>query len=108
MLCAGGKAGGAVIVRPETLEQMWKPQFAKAGDERSFGLGFVVGQLDGHRRVGHVGAVYGFATELDALPADKLGVVVVTSPASANPVPPHIPPVPLRQILPPNPSNPPP
>src|SRR5205085_10630666 len=96
---AGGKAGDARIVKPETLEQMVKPQFAKAGDERSFGLGFVVGQLDGHRRVGHGGAVYGFATELDALPDDKLGDVVTASRDCANGVTSHIADVALRQML---------
>jgi CubicO group peptidase (beta-lactamase class C family)/D-alanyl-D-alanine dipeptidase len=99
MLFAGGKADDNVIVKPETLEQMYKPQFAKAGDERSFGLGFVVSSLDGHRRVGHGGAVYGFATELDALPDDKLGVVVVTSRDCANGVTSHIADVALRQML---------
>jgi CubicO group peptidase (beta-lactamase class C family)/D-alanyl-D-alanine dipeptidase len=99
MLFAGGKAGDAIIVKPETLEQMWKPQYAKPGEERAFGLGFVVGDLDGHRRVGHGGAVYGFATELDALPDDKLGVVVVTSRDCANGATSHIADVALRQML---------
>ena len=99
MLFAGGKAAGGVIVKPETLEQMWKPQFAKAGDKQAFGLGFIVGELDGHRRVGHGGAVYGFATQLDALPDDKLGVVVVTSRDCANAVTSHIAEVALRQML---------
>jgi D-alanyl-D-alanine dipeptidase len=39
-----------------------------------FGIGFRVGQLDGHRKMGHGGAVYGFATQLDALPDEQLGV----------------------------------
>ncbi|HVS35181.1 MAG TPA: serine hydrolase [Gemmataceae bacterium] len=100
MLFAGGKAGDNVLVKPETLEQMWKPQYAKnPGDDRSFGIGFVVGQLDGRRRVGHGGAVYGFATEMDALPDDKLGVVVVASRDGANGVTSHIADVVLRQML---------
>ncbi len=99
MLFAGGKAGDNALVKPETLEQMWKPQYAKPGDERAFGLGFMVSKLDGRRRVGHGGAVYGFATELDALPDDKLGVVVVTSRDCANGVTSHIADVALRQML---------
>ena len=65
----------------------------------SFGLGFVVSQLDGRRRVGHGGAVYGFATEMDALPDDKLGVIVVASRNGANGVTSHIADVALRQML---------
>src|SRR5262249_54950791 len=62
-----------------TLEQMYKPQFAKPEDETKYGLGFAIGELEERRRIGHGGAVYGFATELAALPDDKLGVVVITS-----------------------------
>ena len=42
--------------------------------------------FDGHRRVGHDGAIYGFATTLAALPDDRLGVVVVTTLDGANAV----------------------
>ena len=62
-------ADGGRVVKPETLEQMWTPQFAEPGAKRGFGLGFSVGELDGHRRVGHGGAIYGFAT--DALGAAR-------------------------------------
>ena len=78
---------------------MFKPEYAKEGDERTFGLGFVVDKLDGHRRVGHNGAVYGFATALAGLPDDKLGVVVTTSRDCANGVTSHIAEVALRHML---------
>jgi D-alanyl-D-alanine dipeptidase len=45
-----------------------------------------VRELEGHRTVGHGGAIYGFATTLKAMPDDKLGVVVVTTKDSANAV----------------------
>ncbi len=66
-----------VIVKPETLEEMWKLQFAKKDEKAGFGLGFMVSEFEGRRRIGHGGAIYGFATQLDCLPDDKLGVVVV-------------------------------
>ena len=78
-LFAGGTGPGGRVLRPETLEQMWAPQFAEPGAGRGFGLGFRVDRLDGHRRVGHGGAIYGFATELAALPDEKLGVAVVVT-----------------------------
>ncbi len=74
--------GGGPVLKPDGLAAMLKPQF---GDE-AFGLGFALGTLDGRRRVGHGGAIYGFATELAALPDDKLGVVVVASRDLANAV----------------------
>ena len=79
MLHGRGKLGDTVIVKPETLEAMWKLQFAKPEEKQGFGLGFVVSELEGKRRVGHGGAIYGFSTEMDCLPDEKLGVVIVTS-----------------------------
>lgn len=77
---------GRQLLKPETLEAMWTPQFAAPGDKRGIGLGFIVAEAKGHRFVGHDGAVYGFATTLMALPDDKLGVVVVTTKDSTNAV----------------------
>ncbi len=50
----------------------------KAGEPAGFGLGFAISKLDGERRIGHNGAVYGFATDVQALPDARLGVVVIT------------------------------
>jgi len=47
----------------------------KTRRDSGFGIGFRVTKFQGHRLVGHGGAIYGFATELAALPDDKLGVV---------------------------------
>jgi CubicO group peptidase (beta-lactamase class C family)/D-alanyl-D-alanine dipeptidase len=85
-LFARGHGSGGAILKPDTLEAMWKPQFADADATTGFGLGFHVGRFEGRRRVGHDGAIYGFATALDTLPDDKLGVVVVTTVDCANAV----------------------
>jgi CubicO group peptidase (beta-lactamase class C family)/D-alanyl-D-alanine dipeptidase len=77
-------AGGRGIVKPETLEQMLTPQYAKGDAKRGFGIGFSIGELDGHKQIGHGGAIYGFATNFSALPTEKLGVVVVCSRDVAN------------------------
>ncbi|MFO0810690.1 MAG: serine hydrolase [Gemmataceae bacterium] len=79
-------AGGKPVVKPETLESMYKPQYTAAGARSGFGLGFIVSEFEGRRRVGHDGAVYGCATECAALPDDKLGVVAITSCDFANAV----------------------
>ena len=84
VLFAGGKTPNGRILKEETLRAMWDPQFAKKGDATTFGLGFTIGELDGAKRIGHGGAVYGFATELAALPAEKLGAVVIASRNGAN------------------------
>lgn len=92
-------AGGEPILKKESLAEMWKPQFAADGKPAPFGLGFILGDLDGHRRVGHNGAVYGFATELAALPERKLGVAVIAVKDCANAATERIANVALRQML---------
>ena len=85
-LFADGKIGDKQLIKPETLQEMFRPQFAKGEGERGFGLGFMVGELEGKKRIGHGGAIYGFATEFAALPSEKLGVVVVCSRDVSNAV----------------------
>ena len=55
---------------------MCKIQFGKPEEKTGFGIGFLVSEFEGKKRIGHGGAVYGFATEFGALPDDKLGVIV--------------------------------
>ncbi|WP_035614322.1 serine hydrolase domain-containing protein [Haloferula sp. BvORR071] len=74
MLAAGGDSPGGRILKKETLEEMWKPQFDQNG---SFGIGFAVGEWKGLKTVGHGGAVYGHSTALTYLPQHKIGVVVL-------------------------------
>ncbi len=85
-LFAGGQGSKGRMLKSSTLEQMWTPQFAPAGQKTGYGIGFGVGELEGRRTIGHGGAIYGFATTLKAMPDDKLGVVVVTTKDSANAV----------------------
>jgi len=86
VLFHGGHGPNGQVLKPETLQQMWTPQFAKTGEKTGFGIGFHIAQLDGHRVIGHGGAIYGFATEVAGLPDDKLGVVTVTTEDAANAV----------------------
>jgi len=86
VLFDGGHGAKTQVIKRETLEQMWSPQFAKPGEKKGYGLGFAVSELDGHRVIGHGGAIYGFATEVVGLPDDKLGVVTVTTMDAANAV----------------------
>jgi CubicO group peptidase (beta-lactamase class C family)/D-alanyl-D-alanine dipeptidase len=99
VLFAGGKGPHGPVLKPATLEQMWTPQFAKPGEKSGFGIGFMLSERAGCRCIGHSGAIYGFATDLAALPDEKLGVVVVASKDCANAVTRHIADVALAQML---------
>ena len=77
------------VIRRSTLERMWADR----------GLGFFVSRFDGHARVGHDGAIYGFATTFALLPDDRLGVAVVTTLDGANVVTDRIADAALRAML---------
>ena len=97
-LFAGGRGVNGQVLKPETIAQMWTPQFAR-GEQSGYGIGFRIGTLEGHKSVGHDGAIYGFATTLQALPDAKLGVVVVTTRDGANAAVDEIGEAALREML---------
>jgi len=92
ILFARGKGPHGQVLKSSTLEQMWQPQ-------GEFGIGFRITTFEGRRMVRHGGAIYGFATELAALPDDKLGVIAITTKDSSNAVVNHIAHQTLRLML---------
>ncbi len=98
-LLADGLGVNGRILEPETLQEMLTPQLGDPDEGMAMGIGFILSRLDGHLRVWHNGAIYGFATELAVLPEEKLGVVVVTSKDGANEVTAAIADVALRAML---------
>lgn len=73
------------FLKEETLSQMWTAQIdIKSGRNRSFGIGFILGELDGEKTVAHGGAIYGFATQLKILPDQNIGVAIATNLDMAN------------------------
>ncbi|MCY2964046.1 MAG: serine hydrolase [Planctomycetota bacterium] len=79
-----GKTNTGAILKPETLRMMTTPLPDVDGRPQGFGLGFHVQSLDGHTKIGHGGAVYGFATQVEALPEKKLGVAAVAALDGSN------------------------
>jgi CubicO group peptidase (beta-lactamase class C family)/D-alanyl-D-alanine dipeptidase len=94
MLFARGQGANGAVLKRETLESMWQPQFGG-----TFGLGFALDTVGGHRVVGHGGAIYGFATEIRALPDDSVGVVVIGTKDCVNQVMSHVARSALEMIL---------
>jgi CubicO group peptidase (beta-lactamase class C family)/D-alanyl-D-alanine dipeptidase len=87
------------FLKKETLEKMWTPQFAAPGQKTGAGIGFFMSEVEGHRSVGHGGAIYGFSTQLGLLPEDKLGVIVVSTEDVSNGVTTRIADVALKAML---------
>jgi CubicO group peptidase (beta-lactamase class C family) len=77
-LLNGGKAARGRILEQRTLERMWEPHTVQ-GAPRTFGIGFILDSLDGHRVVGHSGAIYGYVADLVVFPEDGFGVIIMVS-----------------------------
>jgi len=84
MLADVKAATGHPILKLETYQLMTTPIQDRGGRSQGFGLGFHVQELDGYVKVGHGGAVYGFSTQLEALPERELGVVAAASLDGSN------------------------
>ncbi len=100
-LFARGEGERGRILKAETLERMWEPAFVDLSGAKTavFGLGFALGELDGKRKVGHSGAVYGYATQVSALPDEKLGAVVIVTRDCANAIASRIADACLRSLI---------
>ena len=76
---ARGQGVNGTVLQSAAVDSMLAVQFAEPGATTGFGIGFSLGELDGHRYAGHGGAIYGFSTEVGMLPDERLGVVAVAS-----------------------------
>ena len=94
-----GRTQTGRVLAERSLDEMWTPQFTPPGAKSGFGLGFDLSVLDGHRVVRHGGAIYGFATELAALPDQRLGVSVAITKDGANVVASRVATAALRLML---------
>ncbi len=81
-----GRTDSGRILKAETLAKMLTPLRGTDGKPQRFGIGFHIQDLDGYKKIGHGGAVYGFSTQLEALPERKLGVAAVSSLDGSNAV----------------------
>lgn len=79
-----GDAGRTRILKPETLKMMIHRDPDVSAADQPFGIGFHISDFEGQRRVGHAGAVYGFASQLEALPDRNLGVAAAASLEGGN------------------------
>jgi CubicO group peptidase (beta-lactamase class C family) len=74
------------LLKQATIAQAWTPGKLKDGTTTSYGLGWGIGSVEGHREIGHGGGhMTGFTSHLSLYPDDKLAVVVLTNSTSANP-----------------------
>ncbi|MCO8120623.1 serine hydrolase [Stieleria sp. TO1_6] len=83
-LLGGNDIDGTNLLKPQTLTQMKTAVKNRDGNSTGYGLGFRIQDLDGYTKLGHGGAVYGFSTQLEALPERQLGVAAIASLDGSN------------------------
>jgi hypothetical protein len=65
------------LVTKASMDRMVTPAVLNSGDTTTYAYGLGVGNVEGHRRIGHGGGINGFITQLDHYPDDDLTVVVL-------------------------------
>jgi len=88
-----GKVNGKQLLSENNSIQMQTPQMVIPGvpafkeeGEGNYGMGFFIATYRGHKQVDHGGNIDGFSANLAFLPADHIGVVVLTN-LDGNPAP---------------------
>jgi hypothetical protein len=76
-LLGGGAGRHASVLQPETLAVMFDSHFPPDPRVPGMGLGFLRGDENRHRTVGHDGIVSGFLSQLTIALEDGIGVVVL-------------------------------
>ncbi len=80
-----GKKGGAQILDGYTLAEMHRMHFLRSNWTSGYGLGFRVWKDGDHTVVGHGGWVAGNRSQISFIPAEKVGVIVLTNADDASP-----------------------
>jgi CubicO group peptidase (beta-lactamase class C family) len=77
-LSEGVSPSGEVVVSAENLAVTWEPQVDISADA-SYGLGWIIEELDGINVISHAGNTFGFSSELAFVPGHDLGVSILTN-----------------------------
>jgi CubicO group peptidase (beta-lactamase class C family) len=82
----GGKSGEGQLISSGNLEQMHTPQMVIPGTNKwkellnaSYGLGWFIEPYRGYQTVHHGGNIDGFSALVAFIPAEKIGVVILTN-----------------------------
>ena len=81
-----GPAGGAQILRGSTLREMQRVEWLQPDWQAGQGLGFWIRRVGQQVRVGHDGAVPGYKSQIEMVPAEKLAVIVLINGYDADPL----------------------
>ena len=83
LLQGGVTKDGERVVSQENLAVTWEPQIQVSADI-SYGLGWMIGEVDGLEVIFHGGNTLGFTSDLTLVPEADLGIVVLANAQGAN------------------------
>jgi len=72
------------LLQKTSFDQMWTPVTLNDGKTHTYGFGWFIVQVKGHRLIHHGGAWQGFQTAIQRYVDDQLTVIVLANLASAN------------------------
>lgn len=78
---------GTIFLKSETRKAMWTPFKFNDGKNSSYGLGWVLDEANGKKRIHHGGNLNGFKSEYSRFVDDKLTVIILTNLNEAVPAP---------------------
>jgi CubicO group peptidase (beta-lactamase class C family) len=81
-LLRGGEGEHGTILQPQTIQQMFAPQYQPDPRIPGMGLGFWRVDLGGRRAVEHQGVLPGFNSQIFLAPDDGVGVLALTNGAA--------------------------
>jgi D-alanyl-D-alanine carboxypeptidase len=81
-----GPAGGAQILKGSTLREMHRVQWLRPDWQSGQGLGFEIRRVGQQTRVGKDGAAPGYKSQIEFVPEEKLGVIVLINGYDADPL----------------------
>lgn len=81
-----GPRKGKQILKASSLREMHRVHWLSSNWQAGRGLGFYIWRVDNFTVVGHGGALEGYRTDLQVLPAEKIGFVVLTNADDGNPL----------------------
>ena len=67
------------ILSAESKREMWTPQKLPAGESTKYGFGWRIGEVEGHKNIGHGGSTSGFSATLQRFPDDSLAIIILTN-----------------------------
>jgi CubicO group peptidase (beta-lactamase class C family) len=70
---------GDVLLSAASKEQMWTPATLNDGKATTYGFGWFIDSLQGHKNIGHNGSTSGFSASIQRFPTDHLAVILLTN-----------------------------